>query len=128
MASLPRRPSPSFGHKSALEGSFEAWFAAHFSKEAQKKLRKKARRLDEIGPLTPIVARDEASARAVLAAFARQKKARMQATGLTNFYERPETAQFLEIAALNNLASGAATLELRALMAGEQNSGDFRRP
>ena len=125
LAGLPRRPSPSFGHKSALNKDFDAWLAAHYSKEAQKKLHKKARRLAEVGRLAPIVARDEASVRRILAAFQRQKEARMQAVGAPNAYERPDTARFFERAAMNNLGSGSPTIELHALMSGERVVATF---
>jgi CelD/BcsL family acetyltransferase involved in cellulose biosynthesis len=125
LAALPRRPSPSFGYKSALNKDFDVWLAAHYSKDAQRKLRKKERRLDEIGRLTPIVARDEASARQILAAFQRQKEARTQAAGAPNAYERPDTARFFERAATMNLGAGAPTIELHALMSGERIVATF---
>jgi CelD/BcsL family acetyltransferase involved in cellulose biosynthesis len=125
MTALPRRPSPSFGHKSALSEDFDAWLAAHYSKDTQKKLRKKARRLDEIGPLEPILAKDEASARKILAAFQRQKEARMRALGSANAYEGPHTARFFEIAATQGLEQGAPTIELHALTSGEKIVATF---
>jgi CelD/BcsL family acetyltransferase involved in cellulose biosynthesis len=120
MTALPRRPSPSFGHKTMLDGDFDDWLEDHYSRDARRKLRKKAERLDAIARLTPIVARDEASAREILAAFRSQKAARMRALGLANPYESPHTARFFEVAATRNLALGAPTIELHALKSGEQ--------
>jgi len=125
LAGLPRRPSPSFGYKSVLDGDFDGWLAAHYSKEAQKKLRKKTRRLQEIGPLASVVAKDEASVRQILAAFQRQKEARMQAVGAPNAYELPDTARFFEAAAMKNLERGAQTIELHALISGDRVVATF---
>jgi CelD/BcsL family acetyltransferase involved in cellulose biosynthesis len=125
MAALARQPSPSFGHKSALARDFGAWLASHYSKDGQKKLRKKARRLNEIGRASHIVAQDEATARAILAAFQRQKEARTQAVGGPNAYESPETARFFEIAATKNLPRQAQVVELHALMSGERIVATF---
>ena len=120
MATLPRRPSPSFGHKTALNQDFDVWLKSHYSREAQRKLRKKTRRLHEIGPIAHAVARDEASAREILAAFLGQKAARMRALGLANAYESPQTARFFEVAATENLAQGTPTIELHALRSGDR--------
>jgi CelD/BcsL family acetyltransferase involved in cellulose biosynthesis len=125
MAALPRWTSPNFGHKSALNRDFDVWLAAHYSKDARKKLRKKARRLDEIGHLEPVVAKDEASARKILAAFQSQKEARTRALGSANAYEGPHTARFFEIAATQGLALGTPTIELHALTSGEKIVATF---
>jgi CelD/BcsL family acetyltransferase involved in cellulose biosynthesis len=125
MAALPRRPSPSFGYKTLLDRDFDGWLAAHYTKDAQKKLRKKARRLGEIGRVASVTARDEAEAREILAAFQRQKAARMLAVGAPNAYESPGTARFFEIAATKNIAGGAQTIELHALKSGERIVATF---
>ena len=125
MAALPRRPSPSFGHKSALPGDFGAWLKSHHSKEARRKLHKKDRRLNAIGALSHIIAQDEPSARAILAAFLRQKEARTRSLGLANPYGEPHTARFFDIAATRNIAQGAQVLELHALMSGEKIVATF---
>ncbi|MGA2793027.1 MAG: GNAT family N-acetyltransferase [Roseiarcus sp.] len=125
MTALPRRPSPSFGHKTTLNKDFNAWLKDHYSRDARRKLRKKAESLDAIGRLAPIVAQDEASARQILAAFLSQKAARMRALGLANAYESPHTARFFEVAATTNLAQGAPTIELHALKSGDRIVATF---
>jgi CelD/BcsL family acetyltransferase involved in cellulose biosynthesis len=125
MATLPRQPSPSFGHKSALAKDFNAWLARHHSKEARKKLRKKDRRLNEIGPVSHVIAQDEANARKILAAFLRQKQARTRILGLANPYDEPHTARFFDIAATRSIAQGSQVLELHALMSGERIVATF---
>jgi CelD/BcsL family acetyltransferase involved in cellulose biosynthesis len=125
MAELPSRPSPSFGYKSAIGRDFELWLTNHFSKDARKKLRQKARRLNEMGALSPIVAHDEEGARSILAAFSRQKEARMRASGVRNPYASPEASRFLDIAATNNLAELTQEIELHALMSGDRIVATF---
>lgn len=125
MAALPRRPSPSFGYKSALQKDFNLWLASRHSKEARRKIRKKLNHLNELGPVSLLVAQDEAAARAVLAAFLRQKEARMRAIGLANPYEDAATALFFERAATRNLAQGGQALEFHALMSGERIVATF---
>lgn len=49
----------------------------------------------------------------------------MQAVGAPNAYERPDTARFFERAAMNNLSSGAPTIELHALTSGERIVATF---
>lgn len=120
MAALPRRPSPSFGHKTTLNKDFNIWLASHHSKDSQKKLRKKSRRLNEIEPFAHVVAQDEASMRKILAAFVSQKAARMRALGLANAYESLQTERFYEVAATRNLAQGTPAIELHALMGGNR--------
>ena len=125
MVALPRRPSPSFGHKSALTRDFDGWLKSHHSKEAQRKLRKKERRLNEIGRLSYVIAQDEASARKILAAFLDQKAARMRALGAANPYEPAHTARFFDIAATENIALGRPILQLHALMCGARIVATF---
>jgi CelD/BcsL family acetyltransferase involved in cellulose biosynthesis len=125
MAALSRQPSPSFGHKSALNDDFDVWLKNHYSGEAQRKWRKKARRLHEIGPIVHVVARDEASASEILLAFLNQKAARMRALGLANVYGQAHTARFFEVAAMANLRHGTPPIELHALRSGERIVATF---
>ncbi len=125
MLALSRLPSPSFGYKSALNRDFDVWLARHYSKAAQKKLRRKARRLSEMGALASIVAGDEASARAILAAFRRQKAARMRAAWASSGYDSPGAADFFDLAATKNLAGGQQIIELHALLSGERIVATF---
>jgi CelD/BcsL family acetyltransferase involved in cellulose biosynthesis len=118
IAALPRRPSPSFGYKSALQRDFNLWLQSRHSKETRRKIRKKFNHLNEMGTVSAFVAQDEAQAREILAAFLRQKEARMRAVGLGNPYEDAETARFFERAATRDLAQGAQPLELHALTSG----------
>lgn len=120
LATLKGQDSPSLGHAADLSGGFTRWLETHYSKAAQKKLRKKTRRLEERAPVSFIVARDKATAAAVLAAFFAHKKARSEATRLANDFDDSEAARFLEIAATEGLARGEAIIELHALRCGER--------
>jgi CelD/BcsL family acetyltransferase involved in cellulose biosynthesis len=120
MAILPRRPSPSFGYKSALSPDFALWHANHHARDTRRKLRNKRLRLNALGPVSLVLAQDEATARTVLAAFGRQKEARLRAARLPNPYADPVTTRFLEIAATEGLAQGVQALTLFALMSGER--------
>ncbi|MGD0722346.1 MAG: GNAT family N-acetyltransferase [Roseiarcus sp.] len=120
MAILARRPSPSFGYKSALSPDFDLWHANHHARDTRRKLRKKLSRLNAFGPVSLVLARDEATALVVLEAFRRQKEARLRAARLPNPYADPVTARFLEIAATEGLARGAQALTLFALTSGER--------
>ena len=114
MAALGGRPSPSAGHKTAPGLDFPVWLNAHYSREAHKKLRKKTQRLDALGPLKHRIARDSASTRGILAAFAAQKDARMRELGLGRRWNRDLYLAFLAEAA------EAGSLELHALSCGER--------
>jgi CelD/BcsL family acetyltransferase involved in cellulose biosynthesis len=120
LATLPRQDSPSAGHATKLERRFDDWFILHYSKNGQKKLRKKARDLAEKGAVSTIIARDEATARRVLAAFFAQKREQAKANGLVNDFQAPEAARFLELAATDGLAEGRQALELHALVLDER--------
>jgi CelD/BcsL family acetyltransferase involved in cellulose biosynthesis len=125
MATLPRQPSPSFGHKTSLTRDFDDWLKRHHSKEARKKLRQKERRLNALAPLSHVVARDEPTARKILAAFLAQKDERMRIRGAANTYEQPHTARFFDIAATRPTAQAAPILELHALMSGARIVATF---
>ena len=120
LAALTRQESPSNAHATKLERDFDEWFAVHYSKNAQKKLRKKARGLAQSGEVSTIIARDEATARRVLAAFLAQKRAQAKAGALVNDFQATEAARFLELAATDGLAEGCQALELHALVRGER--------
>jgi CelD/BcsL family acetyltransferase involved in cellulose biosynthesis len=120
LAALTRQESPSSAHATKLERRFDDWFAVHYSKNAQKKLRKKARGLAESGEVSTIVARDEATARRVLAAFLAHKRAQAEAGALVNDFQATEAERFLELAATEGLAEGRQALELHALVRNER--------
>jgi CelD/BcsL family acetyltransferase involved in cellulose biosynthesis len=124
MAATRHRPSPSFGHKTALTKDFDGWFKSHHSKDARRKLKKKLSKLNELGKVSHIVARDSGSARKILAAFMVQKRGRMHALGAPNVYEEPHTAQFFEMAA-TKIVRGSPILELHALMSDERIVATF---
>ena len=64
ISALGGRPSPGFAYKSELPLTFAAWRDAHASKEEQKKLRKLAQKLESMGPVAHVAARNEARRRA----------------------------------------------------------------
>lgn len=125
MAALPRQPSPSFGRKTALTVDFDHWLNSHHSKEARRKLKKKYGRINELGPISYVIAQDEAGAREILAAFLDQKKRRMREMGAANVYEHAHTALFFELTATRNVALGTPVLELHALKTGERIIATF---
>jgi CelD/BcsL family acetyltransferase involved in cellulose biosynthesis len=115
LAALGGRPSPSFGYKSELPVSFEAWRDARHSKAARKKLRKNAERLASMGVVRHEVAGDEAQGVRMLDAFIAQRREREQATGSVNAYESPAARAFLRRLATQGLAEKQAAMELHAL-------------
>jgi CelD/BcsL family acetyltransferase involved in cellulose biosynthesis len=125
MAALPAQPSPSFGHKTALTKDFDAWFRSRHSKEARRKIKQKERRLNEMAPLSYVVAQDQSEARAILSAFLTQKEARTRALGLSNPYRDSHTAHFFDIAATKNMARGDQVLEVHALKSGARIVATF---
>jgi CelD/BcsL family acetyltransferase involved in cellulose biosynthesis len=124
MASLPRRPSPSFGYRTALARNFDAWFAARHARDTRRKFRRKRLRLDEPGEVSLVVAEDGEAARRILEAFLRQKQARLAAAGLDNPYADPHTGRFLAAAATATPAQDAP-LRLYALARGERILATF---
>lgn len=127
LALLPHKPSPSFGRKSELPASFEAWFAVHYSNDSRKKLRKKAKRLSETGELRHQLAFDRPTAERFLAAFLEQKRERFRRLGRStaNAYQSEEAEAFLARLATEGLRDGATPLELHALTLGERVIATF---
>ncbi len=125
ICALGGRPSPSFAYKSELPLSFAAWRDAHDSKEAQKKLRKLARRLEGIGPIAHVVARDEAEALRILDAFIDEKRQRTRAGGPASPYASEPARAFLGRLAIQGLAEGRPALELHALRLGDRIVATF---
>jgi CelD/BcsL family acetyltransferase involved in cellulose biosynthesis len=120
LAALGGRPSPSFAHKSDLPPSFAAWLDAHASKDAQKRLRRKKARLASMGPVTHVVATDEAHAAQFVGAVVAQKRQRALEGGPANPYESLEAQAFLSRLATRGLAEGRPTMELHALVLGDR--------
>jgi CelD/BcsL family acetyltransferase involved in cellulose biosynthesis len=119
LAALGQQESPSRGHATRLGRPFEQWFAAHYSADARKKLRKKTRRLAENGPVSTIVARDEAAVGRALAAFFAQKQAQAEAAGRVDDFDAADVQRFLEMLA-TGLPRVDPVLELHALLCGER--------
>jgi CelD/BcsL family acetyltransferase involved in cellulose biosynthesis len=119
LALLPHQPSPSYGAYGFL--------ASDESQRAlRKKLRKKVRRLEShFGPVRHVVARDAATARAILEAFHAQKSIHLRARGLPDVYGPPPVRAFLERGATEDLASGLPSIELHGLFAGDRITAVF---
>ncbi len=115
---FPHQTSASFLHGSALASDPATFMKERLSKDAAKKLRAKRRKLDELGPVQHIVARDAASAKAVLDAFFAQKLARFREKNIDSVFETSESRAFTERAALDGLAEGRPAIELHALALG----------
>ena len=112
---FPHQASASFLHGARLSADSAAFFKARLSKDAAKKLRKKRQKLEGIGTVAHVVARDEATARRVLDAFFEQKLARFREKNIESVFETAEARAFMESAALAGLADGAPALQLHAL-------------
>ena len=113
-------PSPSSAYKSELPRSFSAWFDAHTSKEARKKQRRKRARLELMGPLTHVVAANEAQATRLLDALVAFKGLRALEGGPANSYESEAAQAFLRRLATQGLDERRPTMELHALMLGDR--------
>ena len=92
-----------------------AFVKAHLSKDAAKKLRKKRQKLESMGAVAHVVARDETTARRILDAFFEQKLARFREKNIESVFETAEARAFMDSAALAGLEDGAPALELQAL-------------
>ena len=125
ISALGGRPSPSFAYKSELPLTFAAWRDAHASKEEQKKLRKLAQKLEPMGPVAHVAARNEAEAARILDTFLEAKRERARSEGPANPYESQATRDFLGRLAIQGLAEGRPPLELHALMLGDRIVATF---
>ena len=115
---LARQPSPSFGYKSTLPLSIEAWRDAHHSKSTRKTLRKSVERLSSLGVLTHRVARGEVEVALLLDSLIAHARARASAGGPASAYESAAAQAFLRRLASVAASDGKAPLELHALEAG----------
>ena len=112
---FPHQASASFLHGARLTVDAAAFVKAHLSKDAAKKLRKKRQKLESMGAVAHVVARDETTARRILDAFFEQKLARFREKNIESVFETAEARAFMESAALAGLEDGAPALELQAL-------------
>ena len=116
MRLLPSFPSPSSAFATKLGATHAEWLDAHFSHATQKKQRKKARKLDALGPVSYVRARDDAERRRFLDALLAHKAAQARARGEADPFARAEVRDLLD-----RLCQGEApVLEMHALLAGER--------
>jgi CelD/BcsL family acetyltransferase involved in cellulose biosynthesis len=120
---LGGQPSPSFGHKTSLGGDFSNWLNAHYSRSSHKKLRRKCHHLNAVGPVRHAIARDTASAKAIVEAYCAQKDVRMRTLGLSRLWDRASALQFLT--QLSPACPDGRTLELHALHCGDRLAAVF---
>ncbi len=117
-ASIPlvgRHAEPQFAYSLQLEGDCEALIKDRQSADARHKLRRKLNRLNDMGTLRFGMAEDEGTARAILAAFLQQKRARLAVAGITDPFAAPGVEDFLEDACCAGFASGGPAIRLFAL-------------
>ena len=116
---ISHQGSPSFLHGGPLRDDAGAPAPPKLSKDAAKKLRSKRRKLEALGPVDHVVARDGASAKRILDAFFEQKLARFKEKRIDSEFDKPETRAFLEAASATR-AGAPGPVELHALMVGER--------
>ncbi len=125
MAGKSNASSPSQGHKSALNGSYESWLAAHYSPDSLKKLRKKKLKLARLGPLQHCLAGDSHSRQAILTALERHKADQRALMGAGGAEREIPNSEFLVKAVERCNGAAGVTLELHALKCGESVVATF---
>lgn len=116
LALLPHQASANFSYSGALMSDFEALLNLRIKGNSRrKKMRSRERGLARYGAVHFERASDPDNARRILAAFLQQKGARLRARGLADVFASDDVRQFLEAAATERLAEGAAAIELHAL-------------
>ncbi|MDP2358463.1 MAG: GNAT family N-acetyltransferase [Beijerinckiaceae bacterium] len=115
LAQLPSQPSPSLLHGTTLLTTSEA-VVASMSGDSKKRMRWRMRKLQDVGPVTFMQARSPEEIVAVVDAFRRQKKVRIDAMGVSAGFDIDLVAAFMEEAAL----APEPGVELHALKAGER--------
>jgi CelD/BcsL family acetyltransferase involved in cellulose biosynthesis len=115
LTQLPTQPSPSLLHGTSLPASSEA-IVASMSGDSKKRMRWRMRKLEDVGPISFMHSRSHDEIVAVIEAFRRQKKVRIDAMGVSAGFDIDLVAAFMEEAAL----SQEPGIELYALKAGEQ--------
>ncbi len=124
-ASLAGGPSPSNGHKLALDGDGEKTLRRVLGKDTRKKLRRKQRALAAIGPLAVRKAATRAEAEIVLAAFLAQKARRFREVGIGNPFACEAVQDFLRRGTLTGLEQCQEAIGLYALWAGDRILASF---
>lgn len=125
---LPHSPAASAAYGTSLGAGPKELFEAKLSKDTRKKLRKKEARLTEMGRLSHLVARDDASRSRVLDAFTAQKCARFASKGISSAFGSAAMRRFLEQASRDGAVElHALTLDARiiAVYGGGAQSGHW---
>ena len=99
LAQLPNQPSPSLLHGTALPETGEE-IVSSMSGDGKKRMRSRLRKLEDVGPVGFFQARSQEEIVAVLEAFRRQKKVRIDAMGVSAGFDIDLVAAFMEEAAL----------------------------
>ena len=122
LAALPGISNPNASFQLGLAGDMERTLAQLNAKRRRKKMRLSERRLAELGGYDYVVAREPAEAHALLETFFRQKAARLEAQGLPDVFDRPETRAFFRLL-LDRQCAGDALLELNAIRLRGEHQG-----
>ncbi|AUX75875.1 MULTISPECIES: GNAT family N-acetyltransferase [Sinorhizobium] len=122
LAALPGIANPNASFQLGLAGDMERTLAQLNAKRRRKKMRLSERRLAEIGGYDYVVAREAAEAQALLETFFRQKAARLEAQGLPDVFDEPETRAFFRLL-IDRHRAGDRLLELNAIRLKGEHEG-----
>lgn len=120
LALIDSQPSPSAGCKLTLQADSDALFRGLLSKDARRKLRQKEARLAGLGPLAYERAKDDATANAILDRYFSLRASRFAEQGIDNPFAGAEIQRFFRRAATEGIETGAAVMDLHALMLRDQ--------
>ncbi|WP_244520044.1 GNAT family N-acetyltransferase [Sinorhizobium glycinis] len=122
LAVLPAISNPNASFQLGLAGDMERTLVQLNAKRRRKKMRLSERRLAELGGYDYVIAREPAEAHALLDAFFRQKAARLEAQGLPDVFDDPQTRAFFRLL-IERQSAGDRLLELNAIRLKGEHQG-----
>ena len=120
LALLATQPSPSFGHRGALQRQSDILLATLLSNDHRKKLARKFRRLQTFGPVACSFAETPEAIDAAITAFGAQKSARLREMGVTSQTPDAVTLDFLRRLSHPTGFGEAARMRWATLTVGER--------
>ncbi len=120
LALLATQPSPSFGHRGALQPPAETLLAGLLSRDHRKKLARKFRRLQEMGPTRCDFAETTQAIEAAIMAFGQQKSARLREMGISDLACDARTLAFMRRLSHPATAAEPARMRWATLTVGER--------
>jgi CelD/BcsL family acetyltransferase involved in cellulose biosynthesis len=106
-------------HSLALDPDAEITLKRVLSKDTRKKMRQKGQKLEAIGPVSLLLAKDDAEISAIFDAFLTQKAARFRELAIEDPFGSDDARAFLQLAAQPK-AEGVPALELYGLRVGNR--------